>query len=200
MSLLSDILLPTPRSAELALESVGAAWDPRLDLDAEIDGVRVARRFGVLRNPLACTAEDDRILASFREVIQHASNVRQRERAAALTFCPVNKTVLTELADSLLGGRVHLPFTLRPMMLDLAAKIDAIEDLFPFEAFYARSVQVRTGPRAPGSPRAGAQLKPGRLFSVPVGGDAEATRIEPLDDQELDLRVGLLLEVDAFGE
>lgn len=199
MALLSDILVPDGPEAQRLLASVGADWHPALDLDGEIDGVRIVRRFGVLRNPLRSTAEDDRILASFRAVLKHTSNARQQARAEALGYCPANKAVLTELADGLLGGRVHLPFTLRPMMLDLATRIDALEEPFAFDAFYARSIHVTPSPRGPGAPRAGATLRPGRLFSVPLSGNPELTLVEPLEDHELDLQVGLVLEVDAYG-
>jgi hypothetical protein len=198
--LLSEILLPNAKSAEAALAHVGAVWDPRLDLDADVDGVRIARRFGVLRNPLvAREAPDARLLDRFRELLELPLNAAHLAKARELEYCPVNKSSLALLADNLLGKRIHLPLTLRPMMLDLAMRITQFERAFPFDAFYARSVQVVPGPKGPDAPRAGATLNAGKLFSIPVSGSSDVTRMEPLDDEELDLRVGLLLEVDAFG-
>jgi hypothetical protein len=200
MPVLADILMPNAKAAEAALGAVGAIWDRRLDLDAEVDGVKIARRFGVLQNPLRVReATAPKLLEQYRELLELPLNAPLRERALALEYCPTNKATLVQLADGLLGKKVHLPFTLRPMMLDLASRIANYERPFPFDAFYARSVQIVPGPKGEGAPRAGATINAGRLFSVPVAGNTHVTRMEPLDEQELDLRVGLLLEVDAFG-
>jgi hypothetical protein len=200
MPVLSEILLPNARAAEAALAAVGAVWDPRLDLESDVDGVRIARRFGVLRNPLQVReATDTRLLDRFRELLELPLNARHLPRARELDYCPVNKSALSQLADGLLGRKVHLPLTLRPMMLDLATRIAHLERAFSFDVFYARSVQVVPGPKGEGAAVAGATLNPGKLFSIPVSGASDVTRMEPLDDDELDLRVGLLLEVDAFG-
>lgn len=200
MPVLSEILMPNARAAEAALAAVGAVWDRRLDLDAEVDGTRIARRFGVLQNPLRLReVSAPKLLDAYRELLEAPANAALRDRAAALEYCPTNKSTLAQLADGLLGKRVHLPFTLRPMMLDLASRIANYERAFPFDAFYARSVQIVPAPKGEGAPKAGATINAGRLFSVPVAGNTSVTRMEPLDDQELDLSVGLLLEVDAFG-
>ena len=204
MPTLSEILLPSARAAEAALLAVGAARDTRLDLETEVDGVRIARRFGVLRNPLVDgpAVTDARLLDKFRDLLTLPENADQRAKAQELTYCPVNKSTLVQLSDGLLSKKIHLPLTFRPMMLDLATKIMDLERAFPFDVFYARSVQVvpqgRTGAAPAGPAGAGTTLNAGRLFSIPVSGSSDVTRMEPLDDQELDLRVGLLLEVDGL--
>lgn len=200
MPVLSEILMPNARAAEAALGAVGATWDRRLDLDAEVDGTKIARRFGVLQNPLALRdVTAPKLLDAYRELLLAPVNAALRAKAEALPYCPTNKATLAQLADGLLGKKVHLPFTLRPMMLDLASRIANYDRPFPFDAFYARSVQIVPGPKGDGAPKAGATINAGRLFSVPVSGNSSVTRMEPLDDQELDLSVGILLEVDAFG-
>lgn len=200
MPLLSEILLPHARAAEAALAHVGAVWDRRLDIDIVVDGVQIARRFGVLKNPLReKVAPDARLLDRFRELLQLQANAAHLPRASELEYCPVNKSTLNQLADTMLGKRIHLPLAFKPMMLDLATRLTQFDRTFPFDTFYARRVTVTPGPKGEGAPRAGASLECGKLFSIPVSGASDVTRMEPLDDDELDLRVGLLLEVDAFG-
>jgi hypothetical protein len=188
MSPLAHVLHPSAHEAIAALEAVGARHVPALDLTADVPGTgRVQRFYGIVGNPLGPDPADPAVFAPFRAILAQPENaaVSARLRSGALGFCPVNKRLAAALQPTLLARRLHLPWAWRPMNMDFVAHIarhHAATPL-PFAAFYSEGVP--------------AVARPGVLFSMPVSGQTGRTILEPDSDDELDPKLGFVLEADA---
>jgi hypothetical protein len=135
----------------------------------------------------------DPVLADrFRGLLNHAENesVADRLRGGRLTFTPVNKETGKRIASDLHARGLHLPWALKPMNFDFGARIAASqrEHPLPFAVFYSEAVSFDA---------AQGTVEPGRLFSMPIFGNARGTWAEPIVGELLDEDVGILIEADS---
>ncbi len=155
----------TEEDAVAALEGAGALWDAGLAITIDVPGVgRLVRHFSVLASPFRRSGT---LTPWLWPAIERPLNVATRERMSAgiVNHMPANRSLVVELARRAPALGVHLPWTLRPMNLDLAMKV--AERRWPFSVFYSQAVTI-----LPRTLVARGGVRPGPIVPLPVGCNA----------------------------
>jgi len=190
-----DFLHDHVQDAIAALKRVGAAHEPRFDLefDSEHFG-KIKRVFGVFGNVFDQKGfvEDSRIVDRLLILVEDPDNERIQAKLSSgkMKYTPVNKRAARYIGRDLKGAGVHLPWTWRPMNFDFAALANKVhrQSPLPFIIFYSQQANFRAD-----------GVSVSRIFSLPVEGHAQGTWAEPIADEMLDPDVGLIIEANARG-
>jgi len=212
---LSSMLCVSEDAARMALQLAGCTVEPGLAMTvAHPAGGTIHRIFGVLRNFVADEDVTEEVPArgaigyipvdlpdhvearglAFAEsivgILDHPDNDRTRERlySGALKYTPINKRVAMRLRKQLGDGGAHLPWSFKPLNLDLSLRVEQYCKVYGFAVFYSRTAKLV------GSEEVAIELN--RVFSTPFGVSGFGTWQEPIAQEILDEDVGLVLEAN----
>ncbi len=197
---LERYLLPSKQAATTALEGMGGVVQPRLEISVmheEIGGIY--RHFAVLGNIFSpsCTAPPE-IREPIEEILLEPDNedVRAELELGTRQYTPMNKRMIGSLIAAFQSSRVHVPWSWKPMNLDLASRVSKthLKEPFGFAAYYSQVIKLYASKKSLHK----GLVEPGRLFSLVVAGDVKGTWQQTLNDTILDPDVALIIEANSI--